>query len=399
MTYAEIGLWYVPISTYPSWFRDVITATAEDVAERANNVSGTGVQESTTAVNDQGHMAMGLQQKPRQWAGELGAAAGDDTSSSYMPYTSHGVYKIAADWYDMDIAGSMWNNNDLFDNPPFIENYIRSAQRSAFDLGLTGVDVDPTAASWFSELVERLYLLSQPELTYAEYLAGHGVDPRRAGGLCMPIMLDHAMLKPTAPTVFHTGAGTSANRNDVDLSDTMEIISFTAGGGSHSIAFDEKAVSPYGHTWNTYRKRSLFFDEPGFIIGTVTHWNVKARGDMHAHFAANRMTHPGMWGNRAFGGVEESDFIGTQSLYQQSGAAPTVGQEAGQTSGIYALNMLNLYLHGDENAISESNGLNIAPQAFAYRQPGGTFQEGAYLDLTSKLSCQLHIASDLVGGD
>lgn len=401
MIYAEVGLWYIPLSTYPQWFLDVITASAEDSAERSGqDVSGTGVLVTTDAVGDQGHKSQGLQHKPRQWAGELGDAAGTDDSSVYLPYTSHGTYKVARDWYDMDIAGSFWNNDDLFDNPPIIEDYIRSVQRSAFDLGLAGVDVDPTAASWFSELVERMYLLTQPEMTYAEYLAAHGVNPRRAGGLCMPVMLDHAMLNPVgSPTILHTGASGTANRDDVDLSDTWKLTAFTAGGGSHSIAVDQKPVAMFGNRWNSYRKRSLSFDEPGFLLGTVTYWEHNARGDMFAHLAGNRMTHPGHWGNRAFGGIEEQDFIATQSLYQQSGAAPTVGQEAGQTSGIYGMNMLNLYLHGDETALGEVNGLNIGPQAFGFRGPGGDFQEEAYLDLSSKLSCQLHIATDMVGGE
>ena len=401
MIYAEVGLWYIPLSTYPQWFLDVITASAEDAAERSgHDQAGTGVQVTTDAVGDQGHKSQGLQHKPRQWAGELGDTAGADDSSVYMPYTSHGTWKVARDWYDIDTAGSFWNNPDLFDSPPFIEDYIRSTQRSAFDLGLSGVDVDPTAASWFSELVERMYLLSQPEMTYAEYLGAHGVNPRRAGGLCMPVMLDHAMLNPVgSPTVLFSGASGTANRDDVDLSDTMKLVSFTAGGGSHSIAWDQKPVAMFGHKWNSFRKRSMAFDEPGFLLGTVTWWEHNSRGDMFAHFAGNRMTHPGMWGNRAFGGVEEHDFIGTQSLYQQSGSAPTTGTEAAQTSGIYALNLLNLYLHGDEAAISEVNGLNIAPQAFGFRGPTGEFHEEAYLDISTKLSCQLHIATDLVGGD
>jgi hypothetical protein len=410
LAYAECCLWLIPLPTLGNDITELLIASGEDVAERTSVDSpGTGASVSSASTGTQGHRSPGLIHEARPWAGEIGGDAGgsQDDSSAYMPYVSRGTWKVAYEHYDLEYvnrpAGII--DDDQHDAPPTVENYVRSVQRSMFDLGMGNLDADvsnsQTEVSWFSELVERLYLLSQAEMTYAEYLAAHGVDPRKSAGISALYMMDHGMLAPSSPQLF-SGVGAHDQVNTANetgsFGDTFETSGFSLTDRATAYGHDRAPLTSLGRAWDTYRTKPVFIDAPSILLGTMVYWIVDSDNEQFAHLGMPRMTHPGHWGNRAFGDVDESDFIGTQSLYKADGdTLITDGDEDDQGSGVFAMNLLNLFLHGDE---FHNHGLISDPDYFTLRKPGGSTitPDTAYGGLlNSRMSVQLHVLSDLVG--
>lgn len=396
MTWAELGIWIVPLSTLDPFFTDLVVGTGEDVAERATalKVGGTAAGLAPNPLSDQGHLTPGLQGSLRAWAGEIGGSSGGNLilGSQYAPYTSHSTYKVAADWYDIRTTLD-YQSVGLFDNPPGIEKFVRGALANNFDAGLVGVDPGPVTGFDLSTLIEQMFLLTQGEYTYAEYLAAHSVNPRMAGGLSQPVLVEQAFMNPQRDGQFVGGtiAATAQNNfeeNTFDSSWVGDQIDPT----SESTYVHDRA--PYGMLrshWNINKTRGVFIEEPSVLLGTLTHWPVTAADNEYSyHFDMNRMTHPGHWGNRTGGGFDEEDFIATQLIYQKDQVNLQAGSE-GDQSGDAVFNLMNKYLHGEINAIGDG-----APDAFRFKKPGGESYNQANTDMLSKISTQLHILSDMV---
>jgi hypothetical protein len=396
LAYGEVGLWYVPLSALPEWMKQIPVGTVKDVGgPQADEVGGTHVPATQDTIANQGHRSIGGQHKLRLWAGEVGGdQTTQDDSSMYVPYVSHATYEVAGAYYDLTARDRQ--AVALFDNEPILTEYVRGATTNAFDVG-EGI-ADPvtgnTEVSFLSEIIERLYLLTAVEQTYAEYLRMAGVNPLLAGALPLPLYHEHQFFGPMGSPQMHGGISDTAN-------DTADQSSFTATQQTQDLIvsqtetaiWDSRPLSMIGCKWGGFRRRNIRFDEPGIVIGTHVWWEEFGLANDFAHmFDMTRMTHPGHWGNRQGGGVDEEDFIATQSLYDINGQNLQTNVVEGQDSGAYAFNLLNLYLHG-EAAAPAPNGTDF----FRWRRPYGADLSNALADPSSKFSVQLHFLSDLVG--
>lgn len=396
LSWAEMGLWVVPVASLGQQFVDLIVNSGEDVVQQgmANLNPGTGVEASGAGeVANQGHQRTGTQHIPRLWAGEVGGIAGSlgIAQSNYMPYVSAATYKVAREWYDTQFGTVGFGDDDLYDNPPPIEFFNQGALRQNFNQGTAGLDDDLSSLS-LSELVERMFLFSSSEYSYAEYLAAHGVNPRRAASIARPVMLRQAMLQNRGDghPIFGTipsDAAVIANGQ----SDTIQVKDLTTSNAS--LVHDRAPYGLVGHQWNASNNGDMFIEEPSILLGTMCWWSesLVASGYAH-HLDMTRMTHPGHWGNRIGGGIDEEDFIAVQQLYNAAGDDLQAGSGSHGQTGSAIFNMLNLFINGDTYASADGAGTS----EFFFRQPGGGVLNGVQGELTSKLSIQLRVMSDLV---
>ena len=402
LTFAELGYWIVPISSLAPWFQSIFTETAEDLATRGGvttNAGRTILSQDPGDFATQGHLTVGPQTRPRPWAGEIGGdfdAGTNDLASAYMPYVSHATNKVADTWYDR--SSSSGPEDELRDNvAPGIGRFIRSALTEGFPLDEPGID-DTTPGS-LSQIVEGLFLLTQAEKTYAEYLAGHGVDPRRVQGLPMPVMVEQHRLTEHIPGHM-SGPVLAAIGTNEGLDSGIE-----SGYGSEDfssvVISDTDAGMLYANRpsgflktdWSAFRTRNLFIEEPSILLGTMCWWNTRGERSNYGHvMEITRMLNSGHWGDSTFGGIEEEDFLTVQDIYDRAGTDEAAGPQS-QTGTQNVFNLLNLFLHGEEFTDHD----NDAQDAFGYRQPGGVeIPTGRNSSVTHKLSTQLHILSDLV---
>jgi hypothetical protein len=395
LTYAELGMFYVPYTVLPEWMRAIIIGTQVDFRNQGD-IGGTTVNQTDDPIAAQGHDSVGLQQRVRQWAGEIG---GDQTSalaeSSYAPFVSHSLWQIAEDWYSVSVGDR--DNDDLFQQEPVVDTYVRGATATSFDVGLAALDLDSGATGvTLSQLVEKMFLLTQTETTWAQYLADHGIDPRRLrSSMSIPLMTEHAYLGPMGGHQFAHGAQ-DASLGDVEttgFSPTLQAEQHTVdppGPASTSI-WDSRAIGTIGHKWSMKSGSMLKFDQPGFLVGTLVWWGEDGSADEYGHhFDATRLINPGMWGHRAHGGIDEMDFIGTQHLYGPDGTTLQSGSEPDQ-SGNSIINMLNLWLHGEVAA-------PLGTDFFRYRRPYGSVLNEGNIRCSSRLSGNFSIISDMVAG-
>lgn len=391
--WAEMGLWVVPISALGQEFIDLVVYSGEDVAEQGGNNPGTGAASgSAAAVGNQGHMTPGLQHIPRPWAGEIGGIAGSIgiSRSPYAPYVSSATYKVAREWYDTEFGSIGFTDTDLFDNPPPVGEFIRGALRQSFDQGLSSLDEDLDNQS-LGEILEKMFLMTQGEYTYAEYLAAHGVNPRNAASIAKPLLLEQMYLgeQGEGNPVFGTlGKDAAVISNTQSSTVQVKDISTTDA----SLLHDRAPYGMVGCRWNADRSRRLFIEEPSVLLGTLVWYQENLAANHYAHHMdMTRMTHPGHWGNRIGGGIDEEDFIAVQQIYNSAGSGLQSGIEPDQ-SGANIINMLNLFLHGDTYASADGSGNS----QFFLRQPGGDVLNAVQGELTSTMSVQLRILSDLV---
>jgi hypothetical protein len=391
-SYFEIGAWYVPFTRLPQWMRDIVIASPRQFVE-TGEITGTGVEVASTPITGQGHLTPGLQSRLRGWAGEMGSSQVTQSSdSTYAPFTSHATWAIADDWYHIPDAD--WADPDLYQNEPIVSPYVRGALRSGFDVQTTTIDPDPsTSVLSLSQIVEDLFLLSRPEMTWAEYLAGHGVDPRFTDSMCMPLMLEHGYLGPQGrPQVF--GGTTDTSLTDVEntsFSNTWQAEQHVVPTPDSSTTWDSRGIGTLGSKWSRTARPMIRFEQPGFVVGTCVWWSETGQADNYGHvFDANYMSLPGHWGNRSGTGIDEEDFIAAQTIGNPTGTGSQAGSDDEQDLGRSVINMLNLYLHGDIAA-------PLSQDFFRYRGPYGRILGSSLVRCSSRLSGQLQVISDLVG--
>lgn len=385
MMWAEVGLWYIPLPAMGDWMTRMITATGDDVEDAT---SGTFSTPGSIAFADNPNEP-GLQRGNRPWAGETGHGAGTDLGAAYMPYASRGTYKVGEDWYGVNNYAGV-HSDSRYNNAPDVDNGVSSASRKRADLqGFA--DPNPSTSSSFASMLEELSLLTKGEFTYAEYLAAHGVNPRHSGSISQPLMIQNGYLQAKNPE-FVAGFASSGvnNANDQDA------IEETVGGGqagttstsltNAGFVYGLRPMSSFCTVYNTFRQSSMFFDAPGIILGTVAPFIEKAgQTDGGSYFDAVRMINGGHWGDRSFGGVEETDFLHVADYYPRDGVQ--------DDQSIW--NFLNTYINGDNFSYSPI----AAGNPFAFRDPTGRgmVEDDDVTGVTSHLSAQLHILSDLVG--
>jgi hypothetical protein len=400
MAWAELGVWVVPLSTLHQFFIDLVVSSGEDIAERTpDSAAGTGARIAQNPVTDHGHLTPGLQGALRRWAGEVGGNSGGNIAigSEYAPYVSWATYKVARDWYDLEDQAGGWEDSNLFDNPPLVGEWVKSPLLQSFDTGILNLDEANIGSSTLnlSDLVERMFLLTQPETTYAQYLANHSVNPRSGsiGGISSPVLLTQGFLSPFgAPQMaqgFYDGfTNKTFEENNFEESWRADEVEPLAG---FSHFYSTRGLCHFGHKWNMNARRRRMITEPSVLLGTICMYQPGATAEEYVHhFDMTRMTHPGHWGNRSFGGIDEEDFIATQTIYNTAGTGLQTGGEPDQT-GTQVMNLLNLYLHGDSVAPD-----NVDDLAFRNRGAGGPEIDQNNERFNTQLSVDLAVRSDLV---
>lgn len=421
LCYADLAYWYIPLSALDRFFVEMYAASGEDKVEAGATTllnPTSSILNAPNPVSDQGHTTPGLQATVREWAGEIGGQDGSDNrvqGSEYLPLVSWATWKVASDWYDLGVLGSRWGDSDLFDSPPLVERYIRSATSSHFTLGAGALDDITTGGGDnidnLSQIVEKMFLLAQPEMTYPEILAAAGVNVMRnggIGGLALPIMhQQHVIRQQAAGNVMFGKTDTDLSRDSVlsgSSGAATQIAPVPNDPDGASFFYQRSAVGHLSCNWSENRRRNLFIEEPGIILGTICWYSLLNQDSEYAHmFDITRMTGPGHWGRPSPGGVDEEDFVKRDQLYDRLGTGLQAGADIGaigNQTGDAVLNMLNLYLNGDVS----STGLAQAATPdqpdpggqYRFFDPMGDIHDSRNSSINHRLSTQLHVLSPLV---
>lgn len=397
LCFAELGVWLVPLSTLDPFFINLIMGTSWDVAQSTptGGTQGSAAQYAGNPTTDQGHTTPGLQAAVRNWAGEVGGVSGGTNGVAgtyYAPYVSWATYKVVDDWYQMAQGQTQYQDKNMFDSAPTLRGFIEGALTSNFDVSLGGVDADPSAATSLASLIEDMFILTSSEMSYAEYLAAHSINPRRGsvGGLSQPLVLQNQMMRHREGDIVAGYAAVDTNRGTAESDDTTQSEDLSAFTGL-SVVHDRAEYSSLRSSWSTRNPRPVLVEEPSIVLGTHVWWAARPKDDEYCYmFDMTRMTHPGHWGNRSFGGVEEEDFIAAQQLYDSTGTALQAGANDNQ-SGDAVFNMLNLYVNGEICCPNQGG-----EDEFQFREIGGDPVAGNNATVNGKFLCRLDIESDLV---
>lgn len=416
-SWAEVALWYCPMSSYPEWMtRWMVTADMEDYA--ALGTGGNYALLASPASASQSIYTPGLHSRNRTWAGEIGSTTADGSSpdSRYVPVVSNGCYDIAKNWYEQEqedqVPGRFENDDDWGENPPVVQQAIRGALPSGIDVD-TGIDAPDGAAttafvSSFAQWAESISLMTRMDMTYAEYLAMHGVNPRILNGISQPIAYRHIKQKPIMATT-NVSAGILRGADGVDLGyaeGTSDTESWQADdiegiyGASTDIhmVHDAGGLAVYGSEFS-FDLPAMNFDEPGYVIGTVVwHRNQVLRGEFAEHMDAVHMT---KFPHGGPGGFDELDFLSAAEYFGydqddltdfdlQSSVAGTGATDVEARGTARAVNFLNLFMNGSTftNAASTNS--------FDYRGLGGNRITNALQEFNMQVNGELGIASHLV---
>ncbi|DAZ92352.1 TPA_asm: major capsid protein [Microviridae sp.] len=384
-THAEVAVWFIPLHAYGPEFTALFTTDAEDIVQRGTfgDIEGAPGDANNPDPFENRITSGGLSQLNRPWAGEIGDPT--DTGSTYVPWASHGAYIVADSFYGLDTTLD-FRDDALLGNPPFVSDFVRGATLQSRDINI-GLDSISSNETSLTQLLENMFLMTTPDRTFPEILAGFGVDPHRASGMPVPILTEQMMLRAPEDHYLHgQSTGVSSQNNDSDE-------------GWQSFRYGA-AVSPdpdQGHVWNDRpfgqlmtpvninRKRGIRANTFGMLMATSVVYNTQGLQQDYGHmFDATRLLNLGHWGDPSFGGIEEIDFITIQDLYNREGTTDATQQ---------AFNLLNLYMHGDIFVDHDRNDRNV----FSYRGPDGEVVPATRLDFTTKVSTQFNIRTDLVG--
>lgn len=390
-TYAEVAVWFIPLHAYGAEFTALFTTDAEDIVQRGTfgDIEGIPGDANNPDAFESRITSGGVSQNNRPWAGEIGDPT--DTGSSYVPWVSHGTYIVGDTFYGLDTTLD-FRDPLLLSNPPLVSRFVRGATLSSHNIN-TGLDsVDPAETS-LTQMLENMFLMTSPDRTFPEILAGFGVNPARAAGMPVPILTEQMRLDSDEDHYFEAHSATLLEQENDNFAD---------GWQTHRYGPSLTSDANGGHVWNdrpfgrlkasinVNRKRSIRANTFGILLTTIVPYNIQGAQQQYGHmFDATRLLNLGHWGDPSFGGMEELDFITIQDLYQRG----LPGSPSATVADQQAINLLNLYLHGDVFAEHDDPDRN----AFAYRSPGGGTVPGDKLDYTTKISTQFNIRTDMVG--
>lgn len=436
----EVAAWILPMSALGAEFQDLVVSDAEDsIAESIGSLRDAGQNVPTPgAESSQGHLsgtALGTRQ--RLWAGEIGTAAvagqpaPDD--SYYARYVSAATYAVARAHYDMEpedtdpqstAAGGFHTIDLLHNNPPALSDMIRGTLYSGVTAGGTsnypdeepsvlGSDFEFSISRW----AEILSLMSMPNRTYAEVLEAFGVDLDKVQTLPERYFTRRGWLRPTGGVQSWNWGANWLSNPGITVDDDAEAGRFnvnTAGDyiDSHGswvhqmtgtvatppdlglvFAGDRAGITKLGAHYRIKKRRRMIVFEPSILLGTACWWPMMSRDNQYSHHLdMTHMIRPGHWGIPT-GGLDESDFIFAQKVADRAGDLLQEDEDQGELSGFRAMNMLNLYLNGD-------NFCNSTP-SFDHFGPGQTFSDNEEFStvnykVDASMSAQLAIATDMV---
>lgn len=424
----EYCVWKVSVRQIGEFFVDMFTSDLDDSRSSLSVDPSTGLKIAPAPINIQGHQTrLPLQVRDRGWAGELGQADGEVTvaaQAAYAPYVSHAIWHIARMCYDLRLntlnemvdgnsgtygTSAVPENASLYQFPPPLGRLVRSATNSAMGWQ-TASDQTPVATS-LSEWASRLSVLDNPNRTYQEYLKAFGVDPSRIDGMPEPVLMQRRTLRAHgSPQVAYVPAPTAASNLDNSMGLRARPIPTIGGGANNVIQGDFGGLYNVGATLDQTRGKRLFVDEPSFLVGTIAWWPYDLDQRAFANvFDAVYMINSGTWGDPTGGAVDERDFLINRALDsavtgtsgEPIGSAVTGQNEVGQ-SGPFAINMLNLYLNGDNYTTSPTymghmKGMGDGVPA-TDDQYGSTPTQalGTGLRLHTYGKCSFGVATDLV---
>lgn len=399
-TRVELGLWLVPLSTLGPEFIQMIVNDAEDHYELTGETSAGTIAEgrlrTTTAVGSQNPFSNspGLQWKNRTWAGEIGRD--DDNvvpAGLYMPYVSMSTFQVAWAYYELEYddyedetaRGSL--SIDFADQPPIVGEYIRGASINSVPTGgAANIDSIPTSVT---DLLQKIGLLESENRTYAEYLAGHGIDPMRASSMPRPLYIGTRLLRPQGDLqsfAIRDSDDRQIGPNTTNVQMQVEKVTDSAAFTTPTIAFESGGFTGLAAEINDETSIGVMCHEPSVILGTIVAWpSDLAAGDYAHHMDINLMRAGHTWGDASMGDIDRSDFLQIQELRTPTGAAAQIGQD--EQVGNLGLNFLNLYLNGDTFCSKTSQA--------DYIGPGGYPINASNRSVTSQMSVQLSIKSDL----
>jgi hypothetical protein len=388
----ELSMWKVPLSALGEEFVRLAVNDVEDVVHLGLGQSYDNV-ELPGALASQGHLGgTALGTKPRIWAGEIGedATPSGFDDPRYARFCSAATWNVAQNYYDLELGetGSPadYNDPDLHDNPPTVADMIRGATYSGISAGDTSAsspDYVPHSPSIMAlsvaQWAEALSLMTKMNLTYAEWLGQFGVPSSRVRTLPEPIVIRRGMLDPWGPPhSWYTGANyysdPGANATDhqhfhVNSDFVNDINGFYIQGngpytsddpdGGMAWAGDRMGINKFGAKFRITRQRRLIADEPCVILGLFCWWPTMSFENQYVHHVdMSQMTKPAHWGVPT-GGLDEADFMTANVLFNRDADAVQAGSD--EEAGIRAMNMLNLYVHGDSFCNDPDRFVNAGP--------------------------------------
>lgn len=380
----EIGVWKVPLSVLGPEYIQLLMSDAEDVADLTSTTNfinpGTGVATPSSGPALDDHLsgtALGYHLRP--WAGEIGLTSGTagESQATYARYVSQATYHVAQifydlEWGDYDTPNIGYVSTEMMDEPPRIADPIRGASYSGIWAGGTndqGADQAPDFANEspfgqsLAEWAERLSLMGNPNLTYADWLKAYGTDIRRVGSIPEPVLYRRGVLRPHgSPQSWHVGANWDG---PTDASTQNDFVLNTSSGedarGNYvtyfqeatdpdsglAFAGDRAGIVKYGASYRMRKRRNIIADEPSILLGCFmwSPWQYRESQFAH-HLDVNRLLNSRHWGP-PIGGIDESDFLTAQLMYGSDGLGQADEDEGGVESSIRAMNLLNLYMNGD----------------------------------------------------
>ncbi len=423
----EYCVWKVSVRQIGEFFVDMFTSDLDDSRSSLSVDPSTGLKVAPAPINIQGQQTrLPLQTRDRPWAGELGQADGEVTvaaQAAYAPYVSHALWHIARMCYDLRLntLNEMLDGNsvmgtssvpelpNLYQTPPPVGRLVRSATNSAMGWQ-TASDQTPVATS-LSEWASRLSVVDNPNRTYQEYLKAFGIDPRRIEGMPEPVLMQRRTLRPHgSPQVAYVPGPTGITPFEGSTGIRARVLPATAAGTSNAINGDFGGLYNVGCFLDQTRGKRLFVEEPSFLVGTICWWPYDLDQRAFANvFDAVYMINSGTWGDPTGGAVDERDFLINRALDsavtgtsgEPLGSAVSGQNEVGQ-SGPFAMNMLNLFLNGDNYTTSPTymghlKGMGDGIPA-TDDQYGSTPTQalGSIAKLWTYGQCRFGVATDLV---
>lgn len=400
----EVGVWKVPVASLGDEFQQLLISDPEDEWDLGSDVDrvGTGVRYPPGSVTEQGHLdGSALGDRDRPWAGEIGTPDLEGVSNparAYAKFTSASTYRVANSFYETeyDEANRSQIDDDLYQVPPQLSEHIRGATFSGISAGEASPvtpDSDNIPVDSVSTFAERLSMMGNANLTWAEWLRAWGSDISRISSIPEPVFVKRYMMTNFGSPQYGPALTDLANvltpSQVLNGGETVTEFQQTPG----RIFSDSSGLAQFGQVVRARRRRRVIADEPSILLGTICWWPwMNELNELVAHFDANRMIFGSMWGH-PMGGLDEAEFVTVQDV---SGATPGLGHDGASLSN-RAFNLLNLYLNGEATSNEPGRfgfrffGQQVSP---FFEAIGGTEDDQQLVN--SMLKTRLAIATDLV---